>query len=118
MHKNTNLVNAKLAEHGVSPRRESNCTQGQPGVLCANVLCYVPSNPRSRGSSSWRRRRKLRRRSDEIYALSSFVGVSNGFAKGQTRLEASEESDANMRGKIADFGSVSIVKRTLKMIEG
>lgn len=41
-----------------------------------------------------------------------------GFAKGQTRLEASEESDANMRGKIADFGSVSIVKRTLKMIEG
>ena len=41
-----------------------------------------------------------------------------GFAKGQTRLEASEESDANMRGKIADFGSVSIVKRTFKMIEG
>jgi hypothetical protein len=49
------------------------------------------------------------------YALSSFVG----FAKGQTRLAASEESeDANMRGKITDFGSVSIVKGTLKMIEG
>ena len=46
------------------------------------------------------------------------MGVSE--RSNETRsLRASEESeDAYVRGKIADFGSVSIVKRTLKMIEG
>lgn len=98
IHKNTNLVNAKLAEHGVSPRRESNCVSGQPEVLSADVLCYMsPPTLALASQQPLARRRKLRRRSTPprampMLSLSSIVRKVNQVAL-LAQSKASEESE-------------------------